>query len=57
MIQRGRGTRLSPEAFEHLGIVGNLFGQELQRYKAADIGFFGLVDGTHPATPSFSTMR
>ena len=35
--------------FERLLIVGNIFGQEFQRNKAAKLGVLGLVDNTHPA--------
>jgi len=34
-----------------------ILGQELQSHKTVQLYILGLVDHTHTATPSFSTMR
>ena len=49
MVQRRRGTRFAPEAFQRLRVAGHFLGQELQGHEAAKVGVLGLVDHTHPA--------
>ena len=49
MIQRRRGARLAPKAFERLRIAGHVVGQELQSHEAAKLGVLGLVDDAHTA--------
>lgn len=38
-------------------VSGNVIGKELERYEATEFDVLGLVDHTHPATASFSTMQ
>jgi hypothetical protein len=51
MAQGRRRARLEHEPLECLLVVSHLLGQELQRYKTAKLGVFGLVDHTHPTAP------
>src|SRR5215469_16198495 len=50
MVTESRaGPRLALKAFQSLRGPGNAVGQELERYKTAELGVLGLVDHTHPA--------
>jgi len=49
MIQRGRGSRFEAEAFERLRIVGDVFGEELKGYEAAEFRILGLINYAHAA--------
>ena len=57
MVEGRGGARLAAEAFQRLRVLRHVIGQELQSHEAAKFSVFGLVDDTHPAPPSFSTMR
>ena len=46
-FERGRGPRLAPEAFQELAVLGQFFGQELERHAAAELGVLGLVHHAH----------
>jgi hypothetical protein len=50
MIQRGGGARLAPKTFQELAVLGEFFGQELERHAPAKLGVLGLVHHAHPAT-------
>ena len=49
MIQRRCGLGFTPEAFQRLRVVSNIFGQEFKRYKTVEARVLGLVNHTHPA--------
>ena len=49
VIERGGGAGLALEAPEGLGVMGQLWGKNLQCYEAAEFGVLSLVDHTHPA--------
>ena len=54
MIQGRRGPRFSLESFERLLILGEVFGKELERHHAAELGVLRLVHDAHaPATQFF----
>ncbi len=53
MIQRGRGLRLAPEAFERLRVAGQIFRKEFQGDEAAEIGVFRFVNHAHAAATEF----
>ena len=53
MVQRGRSSRFTAEAFQGLRIFRDVPRQELQRDKAAEFEVFSLVDHTHPAATEF----
>jgi hypothetical protein len=54
MVKRGSRAGLALEAFHGLVIFGELFWEELERYKPAERRVFGLVDHTHaPAAELF----
>ena len=50
VVQRGCGTRLTPEALQRLCVFGHIFGKKFQRDEAAERGVLGFIDDTHPAT-------
>jgi hypothetical protein len=54
MIESRRRSRLPAEAFQRLGIAGQVLGQKFQRNKAAKLSVFGLVNHAHPATAQLS---
>ncbi len=54
MIQCRSGTRLTAEAFQSLGVAGDVLGQELQRHRAAEFGVLGLVHHSHAAATEFA---
>jgi hypothetical protein len=49
VVQSRRRTGLTAEAFKRLRIACQFLRKKLQRYKAAEMGIFGLVDHTHPS--------
>ena len=49
MVQGRSGLGFALETVERLAILGQVFGQELQRDEAAQGCVFGFVDDTHPA--------
>jgi len=49
MIQCGRGTSFTSEAFQRLGVMREVFRQEFQSDEAPKLGILSLVDDTHPA--------
>ncbi len=51
VVERGSGARLPAKTFQGLSILGYVVGQKLQRDGTAEIGIFGSIDHTHPATP------
>ena len=53
MVQGGCGLGFALKTGEGLRILGNFFGQELQRDKAAQLYVLGLVDDTHAAAAEF----
>jgi len=50
MIQRRRGSRLTPESLERLRVLVQFTGKKFQRNGAAKILILGLVHHTHTAT-------
>ena len=42
MVERRAGAGFACEAFQSLRVRGNAVGQELERYKAAELGVLGL---------------
>jgi hypothetical protein len=50
MVERRRSPRLAAETSLELAVLGQLFGQELERHAAAELGVLGLVHHAHPAT-------
>jgi hypothetical protein len=57
MVQRRRGARLALKAFQSLRVQGKASRQELERYKAAELGVLGLVDHTHPTATQLLQCR
>ena len=53
VVQSGCGLGFALEAGEGLRVVGNSFGQELQRDEAMQAHVFSLVDHPHSATAEF----
>jgi hypothetical protein len=51
MVQGGGGASLTPEAFQHLPVVGNLIGEEFQSHKTAEADVLCLEHDTHAAAP------
>src|ERR1700746_3615379 len=49
VVQGGRGARFALEAFQGIGILGDVVRQKFQRDEAAQLGVLGLVDNTHAA--------
>ena len=49
VVQRRRGPRLAAESGQGLGIVGEVWRQELQRDEALQPRILGFVDHAHPA--------
>ena len=49
MIERRGGARLALEALQEPAVLGEFFGQELERDHAAELGVFRLVHHTHAA--------
>src|SRR6185436_1153056 len=49
MVQRRGDSRFAPEAFERLGVRGQLGRQELERDLTAEPDVFGAVDDAHAA--------
>jgi hypothetical protein len=49
VVQHRGGARFAFETFESLRVQGEAVGQELERYKAAELGVLGLVDHAHPS--------
>src|SRR5450755_4674332 len=49
MVQCGSGLRLALKAAEGLWVLGDIVGQEFERYKAVEFNILGLVDHTHAA--------
>jgi len=49
VVERGGGAGLALETLEGLGLMGQLWGKDLQCYEAAEFGVLSLVDHTHPA--------
>ncbi len=47
MVERRGGARLALEARQRLLVAGDIFGQELERHHAAELGVLGLVDHAH----------
>ena len=47
MVERRRSTRLAPEAFKRLGILGDAGRKKFEGDKAAESDVFGLIDDTH----------
>ncbi len=53
MVEGGGGASFALEAFQGLGIVGDVFGEEFQGYEAAEAGVFGFVDDAHATAAEF----
>jgi hypothetical protein len=54
MAQRGRSSRLTPEAFQRMRIARQFVGQKFQRDEAAQLSVFGFVNHAHaPAAELF----
>jgi hypothetical protein len=51
MVERRRSPRLAAETSLELAVLGQFFGQELERHAAAELGVFGLVHDAHAAPP------
>jgi hypothetical protein len=51
MVERRRSPRLAAETSLELAVLGQFFGQELERHAAAELGVFGLVHDAHAAAP------
>jgi hypothetical protein len=49
MVEGGGGTSFTSEAFQCLGVSGNVIWQELQRDKTPKLGVLGLVNDAHTA--------
>src|SRR5580692_6716883 len=50
MIQRGCRLRLKSKTSQRLRVMGNLFGQEFQRYKSMQPRVLSLIHHSHAAT-------
>ena len=57
MVERRRSPRLAAERSLELAVLGQFFGQELERHAAAELGVLGLVHHALPPPPNFSRMR
>ena len=53
MIERGRGFGFATEAFEGLGIVGDVVGKEFQGNEAVEARVFGFINYAHSAATEF----
>ena len=53
VVERRRCASLALEAGQRLPVTRQFLGEEFQRDKAPQLGVFGLVDDTHPATTQF----
>ena len=49
VVQSGSSTSLAAEAFQRLGVICKVFGQEFQSDESPKFGVLGFVDDTHPA--------
>ena len=57
MAERGGGFRFPLEALAALFILEQVSRQKLQRNGALELGVLGLVNNTHPPSPSLPTTR
>src|SRR5579864_1345902 len=53
MIQCGSGARLSPEAFQGMRVLRQVFGKKLDGHEASKFKIFGLEHDTHAAATDF----
>ena len=53
MVQRGGGAGFAFEAFQRLGVVGDVFREEFEGDEAAQAGIFGFVDYAHATAAEF----
>jgi hypothetical protein len=53
MVQCGRGSGFSAEAFQGLAVFAELAGKKFKGNKAIEAGVLGFVDHTHPAPTEF----
>src|SRR5260370_39877051 len=53
MVESGSRTRFPAESFKRLRVIGDIFGQELQRHEAAEFSVLSLVNNSHAATAEF----
>jgi hypothetical protein len=55
MVERRRSPRLAAETSLELAVLGQFFGQELERHAAAELGVLGLVH--HAPAPAAQLLQ